>query len=462
MSFIFGMNVSEYKYIPLHLFPYLQIEIVFNKYAIFKRSHREIFFRNKFSDEYIKNETNRLIGEQNSLVNSYVSLLFNMGLRNFHNNAINFLNLCIWLIELSNGNDINRGDFITLLNVINEDLIKSLDYNNPMVSISNLLTGFWEMLGYGDDDILKGTIGFAFALDSYTRKIKDLIHKINIIPNDQQYTDRSTISLYDGLLNNEILGREFSISTKIFLITEQLFFEVSDHYKMINSINTFSMITSGFDLQKNDFDENNKPNEYVTVNFPRSSIKKFISCFYSKEFTNRANIRQLARYSKDIVKYNVRIGVNTYPQNQLNGITSSSAQENQNNMLFLNELFKSFGQEDYGILNKGIINSKNYALNFQTSDIIENVNELVQPRRLFPLKNEIIGRSIICVRTNKIPKTIGIFTGENNSSGSDIVRYINVLKDEGIRVSGKFFEMIIIEYDMIFVVEGIGKFKIIR
>jgi hypothetical protein len=34
MSFLFGMNIQEYKYIPLHLFPYLQIEIELNNTQI--------------------------------------------------------------------------------------------------------------------------------------------------------------------------------------------------------------------------------------------------------------------------------------------------------------------------------------------------------------------------------------------------------------------------------------------
>jgi hypothetical protein len=61
MSFIIGMNVNEYKYIPLHLLPYLQIEIVFNNYAIFNRTDSRIYFRNRDCIEYYRKKAEKYL-----------------------------------------------------------------------------------------------------------------------------------------------------------------------------------------------------------------------------------------------------------------------------------------------------------------------------------------------------------------------------------------------------------------
>ena len=261
-------------------------------------------------------------------------------------------------------------------------------------------------------------------------------------------------------------NRLYTISDKLFIETEQLFFEISDHYKMINSINTFSIISSGYDSQKIEFDYNtNKPKEYVIVNFPRSSIKKFMSTFYSTGYLRRDDHRQLARYSQNIVEYSVRIGTNSYPQLMLKGSTSSTSLENQNNLIFLNELYKAFNQSEYSSTSlscKGIINSKNYALGFQLSDTITIPDINLLPKRLKSIKNDIVGKCVLCVRTSKISKTMGIFSGENNSSGSDIVRTLNTNDKKSFTLGDNLFELIFIEYDMILVIEGIGKFKIIK
>jgi hypothetical protein len=462
MSFIFGMNVSEYKYIPLHLFPYLQIEIVFNKYAIFKRTHRDIYFKNYIANDVLKNKKDFY---ESKLLN-LLAFYFESARKAYDDLGIkydfDFFKACKQFKDMMLG--ITSQDKIFLDALVKLEKGKQVpqvfDRNSLLDSGLKILKLMYP-IGYIGGGI--SSHGFMLEVLKYVEKIQ----KYKIFTNENNdiselHTENSNIYVYKN--ENETISsvRDFTISPKLYLLTEQLFFEISDHYRIINSINTFSIITSGFDTQKFDFNEYEKPNEYVTVNFPRKSIRKFMSCFYSKEYIIKPHIRQLARYSKDIVKYNVRIGVNTYPQLQLNGITSFSSLENQNNMLFLNELFKSFEQDDYGTINKGIINSKNYAINFQTSDTILKVNELSKPFKIMPLEHEVVGRSIVCLRTNKLAKTLGVFTGENNSTGSDIVRYINQSTENGIQVKGNFFEMIIVEYDLIFVVEGIGRFKIIR
>jgi hypothetical protein len=68
---------------------------------------------------------------------------------------------------------------------------------------------------------------------------------------------------------------------------------------------------------------------------------------------------------------------------------------------------------------------------------------------------------LICVSTNKLRHIKDIFIGENNSNGSDIVRQLKVSGNE-IDKDKMLYEMIIIEYDTMLIVNNIGEYQLIN
>jgi hypothetical protein len=503
MSFLFGMNVGEYKYIPLHLFPYLQIEINFNNYGLFVRSDSEILIKNRVQNvEIIKDKTmckSKIINELTTIflyfesinlehfINTTYLAEFLINCQNilfgvttqiewetYINNLPNFDQLIRTELRIWSNNELeNLINFI--LNLICFSKIGKVLHRHTGVLYTGKTFYYVDNILYvvtNDDETF--LLNIFRILENYAIEYGKLLinNAVLNVNNNENIEKRTNYGIIDHNIdekcfygyNNNIYNnkkREFIILPSLNILTEQLFFETSYHYKMINSINSFSMISIGYDTQKIEF-ENKKPKEYGIVNFPRKSIKKFISCFYNRNYLNSNLIRQLGRYSKNVTRYSVRIGVDTYPQYSLIGNTSSIGVENQNNSLFINELNKCFNKNDYGSYSCGIINSKNYALDLQFGDKIDNINNNILPTRLNIIKNDIVGRCIICVRTSKLTQTIGLFTGIDNSNGSDIVRSIQCLEGNNIDIEGEFYELILAEYDIILVVDGIGKFKIIK
>ena len=72
-----------------------------------------------------------------------------------------------------------------------------------------------------------------------------------------------------------------------------------------------------------------------------------------------------------------------------------------------NEIQRLNIKNDYQLISK-IINNPESFFNKYFDEIyrIENINDNVKPIRILPLKHEVVGRSIICVRTCKITNCI--------------------------------------------------------
>jgi len=460
LSFIFGMNVSEYKYIPLHLFPYLQIEIFFNKYGIFKQVKNNIKINNAELSNYNEKKYEFYNIQYQNVVNNLITKIININPTYKNSDSMNrFKYMLHTFIEIDM--TLNNEFILNILSDLfsgnnNED-------NNARVFIAGIAGQNKEYWGGLMIAILFNYV--TYNMNGFDMSLYDLNNEYKIIRQfyDKREKYRKLNGTYFGGRRNLSNNRSFKILDKCYINTEQLFFEVSDHYKMINSINSFSISTLGYDSQKIAFNEFNKPNECVNVNFPRSSIRKFFSTFYSYNYLNDSTKRQLARYSCNVSNYSVRINTNNYPQNMLVGDTSSSNNELLNNTTFLDELYKAFDQIEYNnTITRGIINSKNYAINFQTQDQIIDLHEYCIPHKLYKIKHDVVGKCVICVRTSKLNKMNGLFNGENNSMGSDIVRCIKTYDNPIKFLKQSFFELIMIEYDLLLIINGVGNIKIIK
>ena len=370
MSFLIGMNMNEYKYIPLHLFPYLQIDIEFNKFAMFQQNMGEKYFSSNFP--------------LNALYPRNVN--FEPGLLNLENQiGAQITNLA----SMFSKNDffyLSGAELPTTIIIMNSICLNTVTPEKTAFGIRALLNmdptdvgaeriaKLRELLFYCTNEnlveqmfsvrIVRNNVSRIVrainggVVDVSTINVENIIVQIQKLVEDliilrEQATHAIAFGSYTTKYQNTRVGRSFAIDNKCCIITEQLFFELSDHYRMINSINTFSVTSSGFESQKKQFNSFGKPNEVEIVNFAKRSIRKVFSTFHSDQYLTKANCRELSRYSANILSYSVRIGINNYPQTALHGDTSSSALENQNNTLFLSELFKAFEQSDYSNSNRG-------------------------------------------------------------------------------------------------------------
>ena len=424
MSSIFGMNIKEYKYIPLHLFPYLQIDIYLNKYCMFNTVQKEI---------YIDNSKNKGKDDNDSVLQ-------------FH---INYFKEQLSEVFRTYGLNDNFREISNFIEEINT-AFEAIQWNNIVINK--------ETVQRTVDLILAKRLLIQEKLESYESVLYTIImnHYLRL-------SEYYLITNPDSLLGiTRALNREITFGDNIYITTDQMFFESSDHYNMINKIRTFSLSCNGFDSIKVDFNnDTKKPHEYVTINYPRQSITRFISAFYSKLYLTNPKIRQLARYSKNIKTFNVRIGIDNYPNYILCGNTSNTSAENNNNILFIHEMNRSFENTGYDqLIDKGIINRFNYSINYQLNDELINTEQGC-PRYLPKIKYDVVGRCLLCISTKKLTRTTGLFRGANNNTGSDIVRYI-LSENDGLTNPDNYYEFIMIEYDKIFIVKDIGQYKIIR
>jgi hypothetical protein len=477
MSFIFGMNISEYKFIPLYLFPFLQIDINFNKYAMVANRYNPFIIGQ--NTDMMNNNMSLKLKLKYVLDNidvlfpgcTFARVIRNNDLPRFKDGLLKLIILYLTDLTLQNELYDILYDTLALRDALglNEnvgfdrrDLViagKTDFFNNNLQDalIRVLFISFTIGQQYRADNIQPGNLQQCMVALERAKALKSyFINEFHFYGRYILATDQFD---YGNVVNFVGIGsRKFSIKDPL-IVTEQLFFDSSWHFQMINKIQTFSLFTLAYDTYRVEFDQG-RPKENVTVNFPRQSIKKFMSCFYNKRFTSNNYTRQLARYSCNVLKYRLRIGTNFYPKDELIGNTSSTSREVDNNLMFFDEFSKAFNYNNY-TAEKGIINVINYSLNFQKSDTfnLNFNNNLI----LSYVDEDAVGRGIICLRTTKIDKSFGVMNGEDNRNGNDIVRAIQskisevLFYDEDL-----FYEMIFIEYDLIFNVNGIGNYNIIK
>lgn len=455
LSNILGLRINEYKFVPLYLFPNLEVEIKLNKYAMFSALNS--------AHQMNKQQDIELCQANFVKVMDIVRQYYNAD----HTYKELFL-ITRNIIRVLQTEETLSGplSIIAYADMVHRNYDNRLNdvFNNSHKQrlIINLIYGNSEGNYLGIEDNRKLHVYFGNSIMAYLVSLNFPLQCERAV---------SEVNLWSNyLLAPTKAEREFKIREPKLLFT-QILFETSYHYQMINRIKSFSLFYSSYDstfkrianhvynnILVNDFEE------YSIVNFPRQSITKFISAFYTMDYLRDSTIRQLSRYSLGVSFYSVRIGVNNYPKEPLMGNTNNTSVYEKNNLIFFNELYKSFeggNNEIYHLPVRGIINPTNYSLAFQKNDNIANIGRLLLYNNY---KKDFHGRNLICVSTSKLTKASGVFAGENNSSGNDIVRHM-VCENNSSVVFGalsSFSELIIIEYDCIFNVTGIGQFNIIK
>jgi hypothetical protein len=175
------------------------------------------------------------------------------------------------------------------------------------------------------------------------------------------------------LADDSVKNRRYELSNTQ-LITTQLFFDSSLLYQIKEMVykSGFVLETQLMQSFQQKYFRSSPENTYV-LNVPRKSIRSVMSIFLNRNYEKHTICRKLKRYSRGIIKLQVKVGEDCYPYNPIEG-NSSNNYCVSNNTSFLKSWEKVFYKtnSNYG---DSIINKFNYAIDCHWSDMIATAYE---------------------------------------------------------------------------------------
>jgi hypothetical protein len=359
-----------------------------------------------------------------------------------------------------NGFNINQcsGEWLATANLAGID---NLMLNLLSEYVNHIFRTFMLMIPYNTNNTMLLYNSYENVSNILVNAFSDLNTNINLF---EVKMNKYKLDYLKSLDTNSCIFTTNISNEELFINTEQLFFEPYLHNQIISNIKSLSLMSKGYDTYIKDVNKDtNLPKEELIFNCNKRSITRIVDCFYLSGHKDTTFLKKLSRVNPGVIEYKLRINTDTYPMYNLIG-DSRSLNYSKN---FFYELIKSVDKNNMA-LQVGIVNQYNYCI-----DAIKGLNKRsranyvdgkVNPIRNF---NTLIEEDenqqttfYISLSTKKLLKTIGLYTGSSNSSGSDIVRYLRV-SDKALQYKG-LYEFIMFEHDILFTVKDIGIFEIIK
>jgi hypothetical protein len=220
------------------------------------------------------------------------------------------------------------------------------------------------------------------------------------------------------------------------LLTTQLFFDSSilTHIRDIGLRNGLVIETQLIQsFQQKNFTKS--PENTYVLNVPRKSVRSVMTIFLNRIYEKNAICRKLKRYSRGLIKFQVRIGEEHYPYLPIEG-DSSTSDGIQNNLDFFRNWQKVFYKTNVNY-SDSIINQQNYGIdgyfvdylvkkrnvdgfsnnetiddlpNFKTQGVQSNGNiENKNNSFITTYTNDVVGRCIYAISLDQIPLSGNIY-----------------------------------------------------
>jgi hypothetical protein len=116
-----------------------------------------------------------------------------------------------------------------------------------------------------------------------------------------------------------------------------------------------------------------RPENTYVLNVPRKSIRNITTLFLNREYENNPLYRKLNRYSRGIIKFQVKIGDNAYPVQPLIGFAGDTIGKDccSTNKAFFDSWKKVYSKLMYSSIAETVITQENFASDVTKADILK-------------------------------------------------------------------------------------------